>query len=110
MRRIAGALGIAAVLALGAPAVASAHHRHHHHRHHLRVRMERFGTLAGAPIAAPTSTAGTVASFEGGVLTLTLNDGSTVKGVVTSHTQIKCDSPLSAHASDHGSGSDEGQG
>src|SRR5262249_36843134 len=39
---------------------------------------------------APTEEAATVASFEGGVLKLTLADGSTVSGKVTENTEISC--------------------
>ena len=35
--------------------------------------------------------AGTVASFTGGVLTITLADGSTLKGTVTDATKVKCE-------------------
>ena len=52
-----------------------------------------------------TPSAGTVASFAGGVLTPTLSDGSTVKGLVNEQTEIECGSALpSAHAADHGDG------
>jgi hypothetical protein len=110
MRRIALTIGVASALALGAPAVASAH-RHHHRHHHARVRVEGFGAISGVPNMAPGSTAGTVTSFENGVLTITLNDGSIVKGAVKEQTEIRCaSSEPAAHASDHGEGSQNGAG
>jgi hypothetical protein len=39
----------------------------------------------------PGEGAGKIASFTEGVLTITLNDGSTVAGKVTSGTEIKCE-------------------
>jgi hypothetical protein len=100
-------MGIMA-LALAVPSAALAHHgrghhhHHHHHKagaHHAKFRIMHIG--AGASGSAPPSTtppttppahenAGTVTSFTGGVLTLTLNDGSTVSGKVTAHTRIHC--------------------
>jgi hypothetical protein len=103
-----------AALALGAPAVASARHgsRHHHARHHARrARVLFFGTApagsssgtAGGSDASParpsasseSSTgedAGKVRSFEGGVLTIALSDGTTVSGKVTERTELECES------------------
>jgi hypothetical protein len=110
MRRIALTIGVASALALGAPAVASAH-RHHHRHHHARVRVEGFGAISGVPNMAPGSTAGMVTSFENGVLTITLNDGSIVKGAVKEQTEIRCQtSEPTAHESDHGEGSQNGAG
>ena len=107
MRRILTAVLASSLLALALPAAASAHHgsrhdaahrarAHRHHRHHHR-------TVLFAPSAkpsdnstgtqtptTPTETVATVASFEGGVLKLTLPDGSTVSGKVTETTEISC--------------------
>jgi hypothetical protein len=117
------------VLALAAPSVASAHHaKHHHssrHKHHASARLFRFGTFGTAfgptsrsgstQTSAPTSPsgepAGTVASFTGGLLTITLKDGSTVSGKVTEQTELECSSataPTSTQTDDQGGGDDEG--
>jgi hypothetical protein len=47
--------------------------------------------------------AGTIASFTGGTLTLTLNDGTTVSGKVTPGTEIECHS-AGATAAENGDG------
>jgi hypothetical protein len=123
----------ALALALGAPGAALAHdgeqhqgehqlgehHHHHHHardartqrRHHRHAHFMRFGPQpagAPAPPAAPMApaneTAGTVASFTNGVLTIKLIDGSMVAGKVTEGTRIECRSAASnaITADDHG--------
>lgn len=132
-RALLSALGIAA-LALTVPgaAVARGHHRHKgkSKAHHARVRFEHIGAAitisttpppGGPATTEPTKTssepppssgedAGKVASFTGGVLTITLNDGSTVSGKVTSATEIECvkaSSPTPATSGeDQGSGDD----
>jgi hypothetical protein len=57
----------------------------------------------GAAVGAQS--AGTVTSYVNGVLTLTLNDGSTVSATVTGRTEIECEpakpTPV-ARAADHG--------
>src|ERR1700704_4572200 len=128
MRRI---LIAAFTTALALPGVALAHagehqrgeDRHgarhgerHHARHHHHARLLAFHAQAPAgmvpstgegpptspmPVAAPR--AGTVASFTGGTLTITLNDGSTVSGKVTPRTEIECGAAM-ASAADHGDG------
>ncbi len=102
MRRILLMTMTAATLALGAPAVASAHHRahaaHHHRRHH---RTLVFKANSPSSTTAPTTTpevppgevAGTIASYEEGVLKITLTDGTTISGRVTPYTQIDCGCP-----------------
>jgi hypothetical protein len=116
------------VLALAAPSAASAHHgKHHHssrHKHHGAARLVRFGTIGTAfgPTSASGSTetpaptspsdepAGTVKSFNEGVLTITLKDGSTVSGKVTEQTELECTSataPTSNEGDDQGGGDDE---
>jgi len=122
-------------LALAVPSVALAHHGHghHHHRgrakaHHAKFRVMHIGAgsaSTGSPPGAPAPTApptpenaGTVASYTGGVLTLTLNDGSTIGGKVTNNTRITCvkatptASPTGAGGppTDESSGDDNGQG
>jgi hypothetical protein len=122
------------VLALTSPGVALAHHghgRHHHragvHAHHAKFRFVHIGSSAGVPAAAPTTptptaptpptpeNAGTVASYTGGVLTLTLNDNSTVSGKVTNETRIECvkatpTTPPTTEPPDEGPGDDSGLG
>lgn len=131
-RAMLAALSVIA-LALASPGAALAHHGHrgHHHKgkaraHHAQVHFEHFGapapTSSDTPTgssseetkASPTEVVGTVASFENEVLTITLNDGSTVKGKVTSATEIECmttsPSPSSTEESpgdDKGSSDDE---
>lgn len=106
MRRIAITTLASAALAL-APGVALARGHHHAHLqrgHHAHVRTERFGpAITGAPSANPSDNAGTVASFVNSVLTLRLNDGSTVSGAVGDQTEIKCQAPEpNAQMADHG--------
>src|SRR6476659_6134058 len=106
-RLILSALAVSA-LTLAAPAAALAQHRHHrrhHHAHHARVlTFKATSTPAGPTTSSPASTesVGMVSSFEGGVLKITLNDGSVVAGKVTERTEIECGS--SGHDED-GSGS-----
>ncbi|HEY4426839.1 MAG TPA: hypothetical protein VGN08_01385 [Solirubrobacteraceae bacterium] len=119
MKRIVLAAVASSLLALAAPGVASAHHgKHHragtHKRHAKRARVITFGSAAAAPTTPTTPTtptpAGKVASFEKGVLTITLADGSTVSGKVTEETQIECRSataPTGTGHDDQGGGDDE---
>jgi Ni/Co efflux regulator RcnB len=76
-------------------------HRRHHERHHT-IRHERIGHSPTAP--GDNAAAGKVASFTGGVLTIQLNDGSTVSGAVNDFTRIKCEAPESMQVTgdDHG--------
>jgi hypothetical protein len=119
-----------ATVSLAAPSAALAHkgehhragERHHHHRgHHRHAHVLAFHAQAPAsansgttsPGSAPATgdKAGTIASFTGGVLTITLNDGSTVSGKVTERTEIECSAPsMSASAADFSGhdGGDEG--
>src|SRR5258708_2940072 len=98
MRRILLMAVTGSALALAAPGVASAHHgKRHHARHHKRAHLVKFGTASlSTTSSAPTTTtptgqpAGKVASFEKGVLTITLTDGSTVSGKVTEDTELGC--------------------
>jgi hypothetical protein len=116
MKRMLIAAATSSMLALAAPGLASAAHKRkcHHHalhacaksRHASRARVLTFGgpssttrtTGSGTTPTAPSTpseppeTAGTVASFTGGVLTITLKDGSTVSGKVTETTEIRCQS------------------
>jgi hypothetical protein len=114
MKRMLITAATSSVLAIAMPGVAIAahsgqrHHRHHHARraHHARVMV--FGTTTTPAATTPSTpasgtpqtpstpaggeTAGTVASFTNGVLTITLTDGSTVSGKVTEQTEIHCQS------------------
>jgi hypothetical protein len=94
---------IALLAAVPASSMARTHHhKSHHSRHHVRARTRRFGDV-NAPSSTTGSTtpspqdAGTVMSFtpsstggNGGTLTISLNDGSTVTGQVTPNTEIEC--------------------
>lgn len=127
-RGLLTATGITA-LALAMPGAALAHHGHHHHHrargnaHHARFRMVHIGpmtTTAPTPTTtAPTpptpEKAGTVTSYANGVLTLTLNDNSTVSGKVTNETRIRCvkatpTTPPTMGPPGEGPGDDNGQG
>ena len=108
---IAGA-GLTILAAGLLPAVASAHRhgRHHHHRG-AHARLESFGT--NTPTAPASDNAGTITSFAGGVLTIQLNDGTSVAGQVTNATELECVPavpPTMARLADHGGGGDEGSG
>jgi hypothetical protein len=96
MRRLLFTVAASVLLVALAPASAMArgHHRHHsrhHARHHARVRHERFGAVSASSSPADTETAGTVMSFSGGILTIRLNDGSTVSGAVNAGTELECE-------------------
>jgi hypothetical protein len=125
MRKLATA-SLAGLLALSAPALAQArsHHARHHQRIHHHARIVDFraaphdasGTPPGGTSSPTTAeeTAGSVTSFENGVLTLTLNDGTKVTGKVNENTEISCEPAAgAAHAADNGDGEDganQGQG
>lgn len=132
MRRVLLAAVALTALTLTVPAAALAGHARHHHKrraHHARVHFVHLsatssgttglGTATGitpptAPAIPSTENAGTVASYTGGVLTLTLNDKSSVSGKVTSGTQIECvvatPAPPTTGEGDEGSGEDQSQG
>ncbi len=112
MRRLMLPVVGALALALTVPGIASAHGRHHRHHHHLKAhhtRLEDFGAAANTSPSSPSgpADAGRVASFTNGVLTITLADGSTVSGNVTSDTEINC-MGAGATASRDGSSGDQG--
>lgn len=127
-RSLLTATGITA-LALAMPGAALAHnghghHHHHHHRgrahaHHAKFRMVHIGSVTTTTPTTPTTptppapaNAGTVTSYTGGVLTLTLNDKSTVSGKVTNETRIRCvkATPPTMEPGAEGPGDDNGQG
>lgn len=114
-----------ATVSLAAPSAALAHsgERHHHHhrgRHHHAHVLAFHAQAPASPTSGTTSpgstppasgdSAGTIASFTGGVLTITLNDGSTVSGKVTERTEIECPAPSASAAdfSGHDGGDDNG--
>ena len=112
-------LGAAMMAAVPTVAMATTHHdrSHHNRRHrHARAHHEHFGSRndeASAP--ANTPNAGTIASFENGVLTIKLADGSMVTGHVTNATEIRCEAADAGeienpeHADgDHGGGNGSG--
>ena len=77
-----------------------------------RDRLEHFGLR-------PAGMAGAVKSFQNGVLTITLADGSTVVGAVTGDTRVSCEGMErdsssreggSSGSGDHGDGGDHGVG
>jgi hypothetical protein len=124
MRRILVAPLASLALALAVPGVALAHHgrRHHHSTSHFSSHhrhgkhLLRFGSASDvtsqtAP-AAPAENAGIVESFENGVLTIKLADGSPVKGRVTEATRLRCvpAAPPSGTTDDddQGDGGDQG--
>ena len=127
MRRMLLAATVASALALGAPAAASAHHKRHHKHHSTQARVLLFksrtapasSTQTAAPTAPSSEPAGTVTKFEGGVLTITLGDGSVFKGKVTEQTRLECPSSPTTAQTDQGdddqgggddqSGSDSGE-
>src|SRR5450759_4723630 len=108
MKRMFLAAATASMLALAAPGIASAaHHGKRHHRtRHARAHHARVLVFSAASTGSPTTgtgstqttsstapggsgeTAGTVTSFTGGVLTITLSDGTVVSGKVTERTEI----------------------
>jgi hypothetical protein len=98
MRRL-GLSALASIVVFAVvPANALARHHHHHARsHHARKHFKFFGsaTTPTTTTTTPTDTAGTVTSFDGTTLVITLNNGSTVSGVVTSDTEIDCEAPES---------------
>src|SRR5690348_13865647 len=112
----------ALALALAVPSAALAHngrgHHHHHKAHHAKFRFEHIGptgvsgpsttpTTPTTPSGTPPPSAGKVTSFENEVLTITLNDNSTVSGKVTSDTRIECVSATPPPVTEPG---DENQG
>jgi hypothetical protein len=121
MRRTIITAVAATALMLPGAALAShtgeRHHRRHHEIHHRHAHIVTFGAAAAsstsgvAGTVAPTSPAGTtdetagkIASFLNGTLTITLTDGSSVSGKVTESTAIECRSTMASAASDGGPG------
>jgi hypothetical protein len=120
MRRMLLTATVASALALGAPAVASAHHHRRHHKHHASAHVLVFKSAVApsatnSPTTGPTSptteSAGTVTGFKEGVLTITLTDGTVVSGKVTEQTRLECQSANDEQVGerdDQGGGDDQG--
>ena len=131
MRRTLMAALAASALTLAVPGAALARHatRHssshsrHHRRHAHTVRfvagaIARPRTTTAVKTTAttvttttttetPGETVGTVLSFEGGVLKLTLGDGSVVSGKLTEATELSC---VGAAEGQQGQQGDESKG
>lgn len=109
--RFAVVVGSAVLAVAPAAAIARGHDdgSHHHLRHHrhARVRHEHFGGgNNGTAVGNSAPDAGTVASFNNGVLAIMLNDGSIVRGQVTGATELKCEAaaPPKVTSHEHGDG------
>jgi hypothetical protein len=108
------------VLVVPASAVAGNSHRRHHARthharthhartHHARIKLFGSDATRGSMSSSSADTAGAVQSFDNGVLTIVLNDGSTVSGTVNNNTELECKAPeqtQTAHMDGDGSGDD----
>src|SRR5437660_918677 len=114
MRRIMFTFAATVLMAGAVPASALAHHHSKHHsRSHHRIRFERFGHDNAPTSMSSSDNAGTVQSFQNGVLTIALNDGSTAKGMVTSDTELECTAPQSSstiHEDGDGGSGDQSSG
>jgi hypothetical protein len=113
MRKIVLSVLACCALVAVVPASALAHGKHHK-RHHARVHHRTFGHDWSQSDNSGTSmnsdqNAGTVTSFTGGVLTITLNNGQTVSGDVTGDTEIECQAAeMSSSLRSHDRGDDNG--
>jgi hypothetical protein len=124
MRRYLFSLLSIVALAAVVPAIALAHSgdrrgdrhdqgrdrveiRHRHHRRHHRV--EHFREHAAKPGRAAAD-AGTVKSFQAGVLTITLTDNSTVSGRVNRNTEVECEAMDDHFTRDDGGPGPSGNG
>jgi hypothetical protein len=116
MRRLTITLSAAVLLIVVAPAGALARHRghsarHHNRHHHARVRharLERFGDQTGGTLSSSSANnAGAVKSFQNGVLTIALPDGTTtVSGKVNRDTEVECMAPQAMHTEGDTGGGD----
>jgi len=114
MRKIVLSVVACCALIAIAPASALAHRHHHKRHHHARIHHRTFGhdwSQSGSSSTSMSSdqNAGTVTSFTGGVLTITLNNGQTVSGDVTGDTEIECEAAdMSSSLRSHDRGDDNG--
>ena len=98
MRRnwIIALMGAAMFAVMPATALAHGHHakRHHGVKMHVRHLRAAASGASGTPSTpgSRTDSAGTVTSFDGTTLVITLTNGSTVSGAVTSDTRLGCES------------------
>ena len=111
MRKVLYTLIASALVAALVPATALAHGHHGRHHHHARfhhgIHHRQFGHSSAPTTTAMSDNAGTVASFDGTKLMITLADGSTVSGTVNNDTEVECDaadtsSQTSFHRDDQG--------
>ena len=120
MRRILIAVVASAAVLAAAPAIVLAHDGHHQNRHHRRhdrrdrnerrARHEQAGSRHHSDNPGMPSTAGTVTSFNNGVLTITLNDGVTTEtGAVTNDTNLKCEAPENNQGNNGDNDGDRGE-
>ena len=95
MRRILYTILASTALCVAVPAVALAHDGHsgHHHKRHHHFRHEKFVGHRHDRAFGNDMIAGTVTSFANNELTITLNNGNTVSGLVTDNTEVKCENP-----------------
>ena len=111
-------VGVLSLLLIALPGAAAArqhhkghsHHKKHHKRHHQRRSHHRSGTQTGGGSTSTSGdeeNAGTIASFDGTTLTITLGDGSSVSGMVTDNTEIKCEAAGDDNSEDDNSGDDD---
>jgi hypothetical protein len=120
MRRVTITLSAVLLLVALAPAssLARGHQqrRHHARTHHAKKHhavLKRFGSDASSTSSTSSDTAGTVQSFSGGVLTITLGDGSVVSGVVNDNTELECTAPeetQTVHEDGDGGSGDQSSG
>lgn len=109
-------VGVISLLLIALPGTAAArnhhqrHHGHHGHhgqrhhgqrRHHGHQRHHQTGTTSD-------DNAGTIASFDGTTLVITLTDGSSASGLVTDATEIKCESNSGDTGDDDGDNGETG--
>jgi hypothetical protein len=95
MRRILYTILACTALCVAVPAVALAHNGHsgHHHKRHHHIRHEKFVGHRHVGDFGNDMVAGTVTSFANDELTITLNNGNTVSGLVTDGTEMRCENP-----------------
>ncbi|HEY1714814.1 MAG TPA: hypothetical protein VGG07_18070, partial [Solirubrobacteraceae bacterium] len=95
MRRILYTILACTALCVAVPAVALAHNGHsgHHHKRHHHIRHEKFVGHRHDGDFGNDMVAGTVTSFANDELTITLNNGNTVSGLVTDGTEMRCENP-----------------
>jgi hypothetical protein len=107
----AALLAVVSASALAAGQHSRSHHRAHHVRvHHVRAHFKRFGSDVTSPVSSSGDTAGTVASFTGSVLTIRLNDGSEIHGLVTDATELECTAGMTTMIRSDGGGSGDDHG